>query len=71
MKTVRFENPPLSFNPKILIIEKLAKAKYKIISDGLELGVLLVRDGYWILTPNDILITEDDKEFLIIAAKEL
>ncbi len=71
MKRVRFEDPPLSFEPKTLLIEKLGKARYKIVADGSELGVLLVRDDYWLLTPNDMLITEDDKEFLIIAAREL
>ncbi len=71
MRIVRFENPNLSFTPKVLFVEKQDEVKYKIFSDGFEIGLIFERNGYWIANANNIMLTDEDKSFLIIAAKSL
>jgi hypothetical protein len=71
MKTVRFEKPPLSFNPQNLFVEKQNEANYKIFADGIEIGLIFERNGYWFVNPYNLPLTDEDKVFLIEAAKSL
>jgi|GEM_PF-6433603 len=68
MKTMRFENPPLSFKPKVLFIEQQENGwQYKIYADGKEIGLLLYRNEYAVVPGDEIIFTDDDNEFLINA----
>jgi len=71
MKIIRFENPQLSFNPKILFIEKQDEVKYKIFADGFEVGLILERNGYWFVNHDNVALTDKDKGFLIEGASKL
>ena len=72
MKIIRFENPPLSFKPKILFIEQQENGwQYRIYADGHEIGLLLYRNGYAVENNSNIELTEEDKGFLINGAISL
>ncbi|WP_299515640.1 hypothetical protein [Mucilaginibacter sp.] len=65
---MRFENPPLSFNPKVLFIEQQENGwQYKIYADGTEIGLLLYRNDYEAIPNDNIVFTDEDKDFLINA----
>jgi len=70
MDTVRFENPPLSFNASILFIEKQDEVCFKIFADGIPIGFIITRNDEWNchIERNS---TDPDKQFLIDAAKSL
>jgi hypothetical protein len=70
MKTIRFENPPISFNPSILFIEKQNEVYHKIYADGFQLGFIITRNNSWGFQTEKNL-TDSDKQFLIDAAKLL
>ncbi|WP_184548240.1 hypothetical protein [Mucilaginibacter sp. FT3.2] len=71
MKTVRFDKPPISFNPYNLFIEKQNDVYHKIFADGFEIGYIITRNNEWVVQMEKYILTDNDKEFLIDAAKQL
>jgi hypothetical protein len=68
MEIVRLENPPLSFNPKIVFIEKQDNDwHFKIYADGNEIGLVIYRNDYAVLPNEGVKFTEEDKDYFINA----
>lgn len=71
MKIVTFENPPLSLNPKRVVIEQQENGwHYKIYADGYEIAMMLYRNGFGFANTSTEL-TDEDRGFLIAAASTL
>lgn len=71
MKTVRFDSPPISFEPSHLFVEKQDNVYYKIYADGFGIGHIITRNNEWSVQIGKKQLTAHDEEFLINAAKSL
>ncbi len=71
MNAVRFDNPPISFNPTHLFITKQNEVSYEIHIDGFSKGHIITRNNEWAFQIADYTLTDKDKDFLIEGAKSL